>query len=154
TLFFTDVLMFIGGAAGSAAGGIKVQTFALLLLAIAASAAGREDVVAYGRQVPNTAVHRAVAVALLSIALVVTVSLVLSVTETAPFSHVLMETVSAFGTVGFSAGLTQHLSIMGRLLIIVTMFAGRLGPLTLVLALIARTKPHSLRYAPELVKIG
>jgi trk system potassium uptake protein TrkH len=154
TLFVTMALIFIGAASGSTGGGIKVQTFALLLLAILASARSREQIVAYGRAVPNAQVFRALAVAALSIAVIFTVALVLTITEPFPFLHVLFETVSAFGTDGLTTGMTPDLSVWGRAILSLTMFVGRLGPLTLVLALAARTDRSALRFPQETVRIG
>lgn len=157
TLYFTTALMFVGAASGSTGGGIKVQTFSLLLFVILAALRGREHVVAFDREVPQALVFRALAVALLSIAVVFSVSLLLTVTESARFLDVYFETVSGFGTVGLTTGITPHLSVWGRLLIIATIFIGRLGPLTLALALTVRTlrrRGRGIRYATETVKIG
>jgi trk system potassium uptake protein TrkH len=147
-------LMFVGGAAGSTAGGIKVQAFALLLLAVRAAAAGRADVQAFRRRVPVPYVLRAQAVASLALALVFAVSFVLTVTETARYLYVLFEAFSAFGTVGLTAGITPGLHPAGRLVIVGTMLAGRLGPLTLALAFAARARPAAFRWAAEGVRIG
>ena len=154
TLFLLTGLMFIGGASGSTAGGIKVQTFALLFFAILASARGHTRVVAFGREVPHAQVYRALAVALLSIALVFVVALALALTIETRFINVWFEAVSAFGTVGLSTGITPELGTAGRLILVLTMFAGRLGPLTLALALAARARPSPVRYAQETVRLG
>lgn len=158
TLFFTIALMFIGGASASTAGGIKVQTFSVLMFAIVSAIRGTgEHVVAFGREIPHPQVYRALAVALLAIAAVFGVALLLTVTETARFIDLLFETVSAFGTVGLSTGVTPGLTAWGRVMLIGMMFMGRLGPLTLALALAARAARrhgHGFRYAPETVRIG
>lgn len=154
TLFFSLPLMFIGGASGSTAGGIKIQTFALLFFAILATLRGREHASAFGREIGHIQVYRALSVALLAIAVVVLVALVLTLTEDQRFLDILFESVSAFATVGLSNGVTPELSIPGRLIIIVTMFIGRLGPLTLALALAARTSRENIRYATDTVRIG
>lgn len=154
TLFFNMALMFIGGASGSTAGGIKVQTFSLLFFAIIASIRGSEDVIAFGRRIPHAQVYRALSVALLAIAIVFSVALILAITESSNFTDTFFETVSAFGTVGLSTGVTPELTVWGRFVIISTMFVGRLGPLTLVLALTARSERRVLRRATESVKIG
>jgi trk system potassium uptake protein len=157
TAFFTMALMFIGGASGSTAGGIKIQTFTLLLFAILAAMANRDRVVAFGREVPNTIVFRALAVALISIAIIFSMAMLLTVTEDDfPFIDIFFEIVSAYGTVGLSMGITPELNEWSRLIVSVTMFIGRLGPLILVLALAAaahRTR-HTVHYATESVKIG
>ena len=146
--------MFIGGATRSTAGGIKLQTFSVLLFAIIASLRGNQHAVAFGREIPHVQVYRALAIALMSVALVLTVAFTLTLTETAPFLDILFETVSAFGTVGLSTGITPELSTIGRLIIITVMFIGRLGPLSVALALVARMGPDQLRHARESVRIG
>jgi trk system potassium uptake protein len=154
TAFFTMALMFIGGASGSTAGGIKIQTFTLLFFAIVAASRNREQVVAFGREIPTMLVFRALTVALVSIALVFTSALLLSVFQPFDFIDVLFEVVSAYGTVGLSMGITPELGTPSRLLIAATIFVGRLGPLALVLALAVRSAPTSVRHATESVKIG
>jgi trk system potassium uptake protein TrkH len=147
-------LMFIGGASGSTAGGIKLQTFSLLFFALLSTASGSQDVQAFRRRVPIAFVLRALAVVLLSLAVVFAVSFALSATEQAPFLHLVFEAFSAFATVGLSTGITPELSPAGRLIVTATMFVGRLGPLTLVVALAARERRTSYRWAEEGVKIG
>ncbi|MBA2363780.1 MAG: TrkH family potassium uptake protein, partial [Chloroflexia bacterium] len=138
----------------STAGGIKVQTFSLLFLAILASIRGSDYVVAFGREIPHAQVYRALSVALLAVAMVFAVALILTVTEPFGFTDVFFEAVSAFGTVGLSTGITPELSIWGRFIVMATMFVGRLGPLTLVLALAARADRPNYRYASGTCKIG
>jgi len=147
-------LMFVGGAAGSTAGGIKVQTFSVLLFAIITTIRGGTEVQAFGRRVPYGHVLRAIAVALLSLAAVFVMAFVLSLAEPNRFLHLLFETFSAFGTAGLSTGITPDLGPLGRLIISLTMFAGRLGPLTLALALDARERRTVYRLPEEGVKIG
>jgi trk system potassium uptake protein len=154
TAFFTMALMFIGGGSGSTAGGIKIQTFTLLFFAIIAAMRNREQVIAFGREIPIMLVFRALTVALISIALVFSSAMLLTITEDYSFIVILFETVSAYGTVGLSMGITPELSEASRLIVTITMFVGRLGPLALVLALAGHTARHTVRYAPETVKIG
>jgi trk system potassium uptake protein TrkH len=153
-LFVLIALMFIGGAAGSTAGGIKLQTFSLLLFAIVTSVRGGSEVEAFGRRVPGGYVLRAIAVALLALALVFVVSFALTLTEQSRFFSLVFESFSALGTVGLSTGITPDLSPTGRAILSLTMFAGRLGPLTLVLALAARERHTTYRWPEEGVKIG
>jgi trk system potassium uptake protein TrkH len=150
--FITIGLMFVGAAAGSTAGGIKVQTFSLLYFAIISAVQGGREVEAFRREVPTAHVLRAVAVALLALALLFTVSFILNVTESFGFLRVLFEVFSAFGTVGLSTGITPELSPAGRAAVIFTMFAGRLGPLTLVVALAARERRTTYHWQQEAVK--
>ena len=131
-----------------------MQTFSLLFFAIVSAVAGVHDVEAFKRRVPISQVLRAIAVALLSVAVVFLVALVLSVTESAPFIGLLFEAFSAFGTVGLSTGVTPQASEAGRFVLIGTMFAGRLGPLTLALALAARERRTTYRWSEESVRIG
>ena len=153
-LFVLIALMFVGGAAGSTAGGIKVQTFSLLFFAIVSTVRGRGEVECFGRRVPTRYLMRAIAVALLALALVFTVAFALTLTEQRRFLYLLFEAFSAFGTVGMSTGLTPDLTSVGRIIVGLTMFAGRLGPLTLVLALTARERQHAYRWPEEGIKIG
>ena len=154
TLFVVMALMFIGGASGSTAGGIKVNTFSVLLVAIVSTARGRPSAEAFGRRVPHVVIYRALSVALLSIAVVFVVGLGLQLTTEASFTEVLFEAVSAVGTVGASTGITPSLPDSARLILVPAMFVGRLGTLTLVLALAARAKPVRSRPAVEAMRIG
>lgn len=153
-LFFMMFLMFIGGASGSTAGGIKVNNFSMLTATIWSTMRGREHPGAFGREFNVQQIHRALTVVLLSLGFVSVMVLLLTVTEKFRFIDLLYETVSAFGTVGLSTGITPSLSIAGRLIIVLTMFVGRLGPLTLMLALMQRQQISKYRYPQEIVRIG
>jgi trk system potassium uptake protein len=154
SLFVVMALMFIGGASGSTAGGIKVNTFSVLLIAIASTVRGQPSAMAFGRRIQHAVVYRALAVALLAIAFVFVIGLGLTLTTEATFVQTLFESVSAFGTVGASTGITPELTDPARLIMAFAMFVGRLGPLTLVLALAARARPLPFRPAVESVRIG
>jgi trk/ktr system potassium uptake protein len=154
SLFFTIMLMFIGGASGSTAGGIKVSTFGVLIATVWSSLRGREHAEAFGRELRPQQIHRALAVAMLALGLVGVVTLILTITEDQDFIKILFETVSAFGTVGLSTGITGALSLAGKFIIIVTMFAGRLGPLTLALSLVQGQRATEYRYPQDQVRIG
>jgi trk system potassium uptake protein len=154
SLFVVMALMFIGGASGSTAGGIKINTFSILLLTIVSIARGEPSVTAFGRRVKHELVYRALAVALISIAFLFVIALLLTLTTDFDFVQVLFEAVSAVGTVGASTGITPELGGPAQLVVIVAMFAGRLGPLTLVLALAARQRPVAFRPAVESIRIG
>jgi trk system potassium uptake protein TrkH len=154
TLFLSMALMFIGGASGSTAGGIKVTMFGVLLVAIISTARGRPSAEAFGRRIPHSVVYRALSVALLSIALVVGIAFLLQVASGRGLVDVLFETVSAFGTAGLTTGITPELNGDARALLAITMFIGRLGPLTLALALAARARPAHHQLAVETVRIG
>jgi trk system potassium uptake protein TrkH len=154
TLFVVMALMFIGGASGSTAGGIKVNTFSVLLIAIVSTVRGRPSAEAFGRRVPHVVVYRALSVALLSIALVFVIGLAIEVVAGTPFVQTVFEAISAFGTVGASTGITPSLPDPARIILVLAMFIGRLGPLTLVLALAARDRPVPHRPAVEAMRIG
>ncbi|MGI8829864.1 MAG: TrkH family potassium uptake protein [Candidatus Limnocylindria bacterium] len=154
TLFVVMALMFIGGASGSTAGGIKVNTFAVLLIAIMSTVKGQPSATAFGRRIQHAIVYRALTVTLLSIGFVFIIGLGLTLTTQATFVQTLFEAVSAFGTVGASTGITPDLTDPARLITSFAMFIGRLGPLTLVLALAARAHPVAYRPAVESVRIG
>jgi trk system potassium uptake protein len=116
---------------------------------------GRPHTAAFGRRVPEVIVYRALSVALLSVALVFGCTLLLEVTTGASdILSIAFETVSAFGTVGASTGITPLLPDTSLLVLIAMMFVGRLGPLTLVLALAARARPTRVRPAVETIRIG
>jgi trk system potassium uptake protein len=155
SLISAIALMFIGGASGSTAGGIKVATFAILLFTITSTVRGRPFTEAFGRRVTPEVVARALSVALLAVATVFGVTLALEVTGArGSFIQVAFEAVSAFGTVGHSTGITPTLGNPSLLVLAFAMFAGRLGPLTLVLALSARARPVPYRPAVENIRIG
>ena len=154
SLFVVMALMFIGGASGSTAGGIKVNTFSILLATIISTAVGRPSAEAFGRRVPHLLIYRALSVALLSIAAVFAFALGLELLAGGAFVDVLFEAVSASATVGASTGITPTLPDAAKLWLVPAMFAGRLGPLTLVLALSARQKPVRFRPAVETIRIG
>ena len=132
TKFMTIILMFIGGSPGSTAGGIKTATAAILALTVIAVIRGKEDPEVFERHIPKYLVYRAMAVAVISLTLVVFMTMVLSITEDADFMTLFFETTSAFGTVGLTLNYSPQLSWIGKIIISITMFAGRVGPLTLV----------------------
>jgi trk system potassium uptake protein TrkH len=155
TQFLIVVLMFIGASPGSTGGGIKTTTFGLLAAAVWSQCRGREDTEVFRRRIPTEQVTKAVTVTLLSGCLVTVVTLLLSLSEAMGFLAVLFEVVSAFGTVGLSMGLTPDLTRPGRLLIVGTMFSGRVGPLTAMIALAQSARPKNhIRRVEDRVLIG
>ncbi|MBA3435241.1 MAG: Trk family potassium uptake protein [Chloroflexi bacterium] len=154
SLFLAMALMFIGGASGSTAGGIKVNTFSILLIAIVSTVRGEPSATAFGRRVKHELVYRALSVALIALVALFLVGFLLTLTTDVGFVDILFESVSALGTVGASTGITPQTDAIARIVLIGAMFAGRLGPLTLVLALAARSRPVSQRPAVESIRIG
>jgi trk system potassium uptake protein TrkH len=147
-------LMFIGGASGSTAGGVKINTVAVAIVASWSAIRGTPTPAAFGRRVPEVIVYRAMAILIIAVLGAFGLALALQLTGSQPFLDVLFEGVSALGTVGVSTGLTSDFSPAGQLLLTAAMFVGRLGPLALVLALAQRTRPIAHRPAVEPVRIG
>ena len=140
TLLATTVLMFIGGGSAGTAGGIKVTTFIILFFVILTEVRGGRDVNIGDRQIGHRVQRQALTVALLSVGLVMSTTLLLLEITSLPLRDVVFETVSAFGTVGLSTGITADLPVSGQAVLIGLMFIGRLGPITLVSALALREK--------------
>ncbi len=138
----TIILMFIGAAPGSTAGGIKVTTLGVLLIAIISQIRGNNDAVAFNRIIPHNVVSKAITITALSGMLVIVVTTVVLAIENGTFINILYEATSAFGTVGLSTGITPTLSSLSKLLIIITMFLGRVGPLSFAIALTLRTNKN------------
>lgn len=153
TLLVLIALMFVGGSPASCAGGIKTTTAAAIAAALAGELRGREPQMG-GRALPAEVIRRAIAVAALSTAIVLLVTLVLTLTETKPFLPIAFEAVSAFATVGLSTGLTPDLTIAGKLVIVATMFVGRVGPLTIAAAVGEQNRRERYRLAQEGLPIG
>ena len=155
TLFLTIFLMFIGGGSGSTAGGIKVSTFAVLMATALSQLKGKENVVLFKRRIVVENILKAFTVAMSGIMIIVIVTFLLSITEHGhAFMIYLFEATSAFGTAGLSMGLTPELSPIGRILIILTMFVGRLGPLTLGFAITKRQRKEAFRHPKGNIMIG
>lgn len=154
TQFLLVILMFIGASPGSTGGGIKTSTFASLCMAVWAVITGREDVEVFKRRIPKDLVFRALTITVMALSLVLAVTMFLTITEKADFLALLFETTSAFGTVGLSMGVTTHLSSVGRLLITLTMFAGRVGPLTIAFAVAQRQQKAAIKYPQEKIMVG
>jgi trk system potassium uptake protein TrkH len=154
TLFVACVFMLVGGSPGSTAGGIKTTTLFVLTGALRAELAGFAKPRMLGRSLGQSTVRRATALAFLSVLLVSIIVFALLLTEDHDPHRLLFEAVSAFGTVGLSTGLTAELSTPGKLVVIVTMFVGRVGPMTLALALAARSGSQNIELPEERLGIG
>ena len=155
TNFLITGLMFIGGASGSVAGGIKINTFAVICVAIISTLQGRTRASIFGREISSIIVKRAMVIGAIGTAIVFMFSFILTAVEPQfDFIDLLFEIVSAFGTVGLSTGLTSDLSRWGHLILIIAMFIGRVGPLALGLAMTQRSQKENYRYTQERVTIG
>ena len=155
TNFFLSSLMFVGGASGSVAGGIKVNTLAVVMIALISMIRGRSQASAFGREIPQEQVQIGMVVIGIFITFVFLIALSLTFLEQElHLIDLFFESVSAFGTVGFSTGLTSDLSHWSRLVLIIAMFLGKFGTVALGLALVQRSAGEAFRYAQERVTIG
>jgi trk system potassium uptake protein TrkH len=146
-------LMFIGASPGSCGGGIKTSTFATLLGALISKTKGRDSLEIFKRTIPDDMVNKALLIIVISLMLLATFSLILTSLQPDEPLKVIFELVSAFGTVGLSAGLTPKLSDVSKLVVIIMMFVGRIGPLTLALA-IKHGERVNYKYPSERIMIG
>ncbi|NHN30369.1 TrkH family potassium uptake protein [Paenibacillus agricola] len=152
--FFMIILMFIGASPGSTGGGIKTTTFTTLIGAIIAMIRGKEDIVLFHYRLGKDRILKAITLTMIALFLIIFVTMVLSTTEDHSLLKILFEVTSAFSTVGLSMGITADLSIVGKILISITMFAGRLGPLTLAYALGPKAEKELYRYPEGKITIG
>jgi trk system potassium uptake protein len=154
TYLLMMIFMFIGGASGSTAGGVKINSLALFLAYVNSLLKEKREVTLFNYAVSKDLVLRALLILLFGLVSVLVGMLILSITESAPFIHICFETVSAFGTVGLSAGITPALSIVGKYVIILLMFIGRIGPLTLLAAAAQRVKQVQIEYPTGEILVG
>ena len=153
--FLTIILMFIGGSPGSTAGGIKTTTIGVLIVTVVSVIRGREDSEVFKRRFSKDLVYKAFTLLFIGFTLVVIVTMLLSYTEKgATFMSIFYETISAFGTAGLTLGLTPDLSNIGRILIIIMMYLGRVGPLTVVLSLTRKKEKSGVKYPEGKILIG
>ncbi|MBS4803985.1 MAG: TrkH family potassium uptake protein [Clostridium sp.] len=153
--FLTIILMIIGGSPGSTAGGLKTVTCGILFLTVLSVIRGREDTEVFGRRFTKEVVYKAFTIVFIALALVIGVTMVLSYTEVgASFIDLLYEATSALGTVGLTLGLTPKLSSIGKVLIMIMMYLGRVGPLTVMLALTRKKKKSGYKYPEGKILIG
>jgi trk system potassium uptake protein len=155
-LFITIALMLIGGCPGGTAGGIKTTTARILASSTYAVLQGKESVVLYRRQVPNGLILKAVGVTFGSIMTVVAAVIVISLVEPPKlnFIQILFEVVSGFGTVGLSMGITADLTSVSKLVLVATMYIGRVGILLLISALLGDPKATAINYPEESLLVG
>lgn len=147
-------LMFVGGSPGSTAGGIKTTTLGVLVLSTHAVVRGESEPVVFGRHIGTETVRKALAIFLVSIVIILSVSFMLAITESAPLVDILYETVSALATVGASKGITPHLTDAGKNLITLCMYLGRIGPMTMAFAFGMNAKKSLIRYPESFISIG
>lgn len=154
TWLLEDVLMFIGGGSGSTAGGIRVTTLAVLLLAIWAEARGRRDIEAFGKRIGTEVLRGAVAIIVISLSLVIVATGVFMAQTGISLDKSLYEVISAYATCGLSTGITGDLPADAKLTLVVMMFTGRVGSLTIAAALALNKQRRVIRYPSERPIIG
>ncbi len=154
TLVLIVALMFIGASPGGTGGGIKTTTFIAPLAVIVSLIRGTGDPTLFRRRLPVFVVYKAVTVALVSVAFVLTMTVLLVRIESVDFLPALFEITSAFGTVGLTTGLTPQLSPLGQMTVMATMFSGRVGLLTIAFGLTRREQTPRIRYPEERLYIG
>lgn len=156
-------LMFVGASPGSTGGGIKTTTFGVLIALGASRLRSRENVNLFHRTLSRVSLYRALSVTLTAATIIGIATMFLMITEggirpfvetPGMFVEILFEVVSAFGTVGLSLGITGNLSALGKLIIVLVMYTGRLGPMLIALAISPREKKAKYQYAEEQVMIG
>lgn len=153
--FLTIILMYIGGSPGSTAGGLKTATFGIIVLTVVSVIKGREDTELFGRRLSKELVYRAFSILIISFCLVIVVTMLLCITQPKEqFIDLLYEATSAFATVGLTTGVTQRLNFIGKIIIMITMYFGRVGPLTVALALTNKRKNKGYRYPETKILIG
>lgn len=148
------VMMFIGGAPASMGGGVGLTTIAVMLVAFWNTAKGNSDIRAFGRTIPTETIYKALAILGVSSMLVVGMTLSVLISEGGDTFPLLFEVMSAFSNTGYSLGVTAQLSPISQLFLMFTMFWGRLGPLTLVVALAGRSRRTQLKFPEERIIIG
>lgn len=150
TKMLTIILMFIGGCPGSTAGGIKVTTFIVLASTVMCTFKGKDDTVFLNHRFDKKIVYKSLSIVTSSILLIIIdLGLILFFNKPGPALDILLEAVSAFGTVGLSAGITPELNVLGKILIMLTMFIGRVGPASLGIAIMTRSKKSGESILPE-----
>lgn len=151
----TIILMFIGGSSGSTAGGIKTATFGIIIIAVISVVRRREDAGVYGRKISKETVYKAFALFIIALALISAITMILTVTESKEkFVDLFFEATSALSSTGISTGVTQRLSTIGKVIIALSMYIGRLVPLLAAFSLSAYKKAKGFNYPEGKILIG
>lgn len=152
------LFMFIGGSPAGTAGGIKTVTFGLIVLMIVSIYKGHSDVIVFNRRIKKRQVLRAFSIFIIAASLTIIGMFILLTTESLPVVNLIFEVFSAFGTVGLSAGVTGGLSEIGKYVIIVLMYIGRIGPITMLISFVKKSNTvyseNKIRYVDDNVLIG
>lgn len=147
-------LMFIGGSPGSTAGGIKTTTFGVLVIATISVIKKEKEPIIFKRSISDQSIKKALSIFLISLFIVILVSFMISVVDGFKFIDILYETVSALATVGASRGITESLSNIGKILIGLCMYLGRIGPMTMALAFGLKAEDKMIKYPETMISLG
>lgn len=150
----TIILMFIGAAPGSTGGGVKITTFAVMIATIISQAKGSPDTIILKRHIPKKIVYRALSIIGLCAMLVITITIALMILEDKPFIDMMFEVTSAFSTVGMTTIGTFNMSAASQFLLVITMFLGRVGPLSFAIALATKNSKKDLVYPEGKIMVG
>jgi trk system potassium uptake protein TrkH len=154
-LFVTIALMFIGASPGGTGGGIKTTTLRVLTSCTRAILQGKEEVLLYDRSIAVPLILKAVGVVIGSVATVILSTILIAITDPkVPFIQLLFEVVSAFATVGLSTGITGSVSVWAKLILIATMYIGRVGVLLMMAAILGDPRPSNIHYPEENLLVG
>jgi len=148
------LLMFVGASPGSTGGGIKTTTLGVIILSVRSQLCGHTDTNCLRRRISHEVTRKSFSIFILFIGVIMVDLLILCITEKAAFMQILFEIVSALGNTGLSMGITSHLSDVGKFVLSITMFIGRVGPLTIGMALIGRLNQLSFKYPDETLHVG
>ncbi len=149
-----STLMFIGASPSSVGGGIRTTTFALNILFLIHFARGRSDIKVFNREIHQEDVIKSLVVLMLAVILAGVSIFILSLSEDASLTAIIFEVASAFGTCGASMGITADLSVLGKSILILLMFIGRIGILSFLLTMSSNEKEPDFHYPKERVIIG
>lgn len=152
----TMLLMIIGGSPAGTAGGIKTVTIGVLILCAISTIRGKQDTVIFRRKISFKIIVRALTVIMIALFVLVTMIMILSLTEEASFIDICFEGISGFATVGLTLGLTPNLTVLGKLVLSASMFIGRIGPVTIAMALTVKQAKNSgaIEYPEEKIIVG
>ena len=148
------IMMFIGGSPSGTAGGVKTTTVAVILIAAMSIIKGTEEAESFRRVIPLKTIRKAMAVVLVSFSVLLVGTVALSAVTGGNFVDVIFEVSSAVGTVGLTRGFTGTMNVAGKLIVIVCMYLGRIGPISMAVAIQAKKKRGLASYAEEDVTVG
>ena len=154
SIFLFCILMFIGASPGSTGGGIKTTTIGVLIVYVISIVKNRQHTTLFNRRIDWEVMNKAIAILIISIMYIATVIMIMLAVENFSSEAVIFEVVSAFGTVGLSVGITPELSVISKILIICTMFLGRLGPMTFAIAFGGVKKVEKITFPKENIIVG